>query len=562
MSSSSSTDDDLSHLPPHIRATILSSPSHSGIPFRAHPRHVHHTWARTYSSLPELYIRPRSIAEVEHAVCLASKCRRRITTVGSGHSPSDLTCTSSWLMNLDDFDRILDIDRSANLVRMQAGIRLFQLSEELDKVGLAVPNLGSINEQSVAGVISTGTHGSSLQYGLLSERVVEIKIVLGDGKTRTCSATENTELFRAALLSLGALGVVVEVVFRAVPAFSVRWDQTIDRDEVIFSRWERNNELWTSARFVRVWWFPYMRRAVVWKGDAIPETEVLAGRVSHRDPKTSWYDGAMGYYVYHNLLFLGRYFPRILPWVEWFVFGMQYGFRDGLGSEVTAVQPSRRALLMNCLYSQFVNEWAIPLDKGPEALRRLGSWLQKLQPGDSGYVDHGIPFSNEGLYVHSPVEVRVSDATVETSEEKGNRPWLDVTRKDGPTLYLNAIEYRPYHLDPGANNSKDRYYEGFEWLMRDLGGRPHWAKNFTASAEDVEAWYGEDLERWREVRDGADPEGIFVGPWHRRLLLGGGGKKFESEEDVVAVKKAGRGVPAYYPNASLDDFYVLPKSMV
>ncbi|KAB5559959.1 D-arabinono-1,4-lactone oxidase-domain-containing protein [Coniochaeta sp. 2T2.1] len=488
----------------------------------------------------KLYIRPRSIAEVEHAVCLASKCRRRITTVGSGHSPSDLTCTSSWLVNLDDFDRILDIDRSTNLVRMQAGIRLFQLSEELDKVGLAVPNLGSINEQSVAGVISTGTHGSSLQYGLLSERVVEIKIVLGDGKTRTCSPTENAELFRAALLSLGALGVIVEVVFRAVPAFSVRWDQTIDRDEVIFSRWQRN-ELWDGARFVRVWWFPYMRRAVVWKGDAIPETEVLAGRVSHRDPKTSWYDGAMGYYVYHNLLFLGRYFPRILPWVEWFVFGMQYGFRDGLASEVTAVQPSRKALLMNCLYSQFVNEWAVPLDKGPEALRRLGSWLQKLQPGDSGYVEHGIPFSNEGLYVHSPVEVRVSDATVETSEEKGNRPWLDVTRKDGPTLYLNAIEYRPYHLDPGANNSKDRYYQGFEWLMRDLGGRPHWAKNFTANAEDVEAWYGEDLERWREVRDEADPEGIFVGPWHRRLLLGGGEKKFGNEEDVVAVKKARGG---------------------
>ncbi|OIW30815.1 sugar 1,4-lactone oxidase [Coniochaeta ligniaria NRRL 30616] len=526
---------DLTHLPPHIRTLIASSP----IPFRATANHTHHTWARTYSSLPELYIRPQSIPEIEHAVRLAAQCRRRITTVGSGHSPSDLTCTSSWLVNLDDFGAILDIDRATNLVRMQAGIRLFQLSEELDAVGLAVPNLGSINEQSVAGVISTGTHGSSLAYGLLSERIVQIKIVLGDGKVRTCSAERETELFRAALLSLGALGVIVEVVFRAVPAFSVRWDQTIDRDEVVFGRWERG-QLWDAARFVRVWWFPYMRRAVVWKGDAVPETEVLAGRVSHRDPVTSWYDGAMGYYVYHNLLFLGRYVPRILPWVEWFVFGMQYGFRNGLASEVTAVQPSRKALLMNCLYSQFVNEWAIPLEKGPEALRRLGSWLGRLRPGDEGFVEHGIPFSNQGLYVHSPVEVRVSDATVETSAEKGNRPWLDPTRKDGPTLYLNAIEYRPYHLDPGANNSKDRYYQGFEWLMRDLGGKPHWAKNFTASAAEVEAWYGEDLERWRAVRDKADPEGIFVGPWHRRLLLGGE-SHLENEEEVLDTKSAKGG---------------------
>lgn len=540
--SDSDRDTDLSHLPPHIRSIIASSSSSAAadIPFRASTRHVHHTWARTYSSLPELYIRPRSVAEVEHAVRLAARCRRRLTAVGSGHSPSDLTCTSSWLVNLDDLDQILHVDQATRLVRAQAGIRLHALSAALDRAGLAVPNLGSIDEQSVAGVISTGTHGSSLAYGLLSERVEEITIVLADGRARTCSPTVETELFRAALLSLGALGIIVEVVFRAVPAFSVRWDQTIDADEAVFARWERR-ELWSAARFVRVWWFPYMRRAVVWKGDAVPETEVLAGRVSHRDPPKSWYDGAVGYYVYHNLLFLGRYVPRILPWVEWFVFGMQYGFRNGLASEVTAVQPSRKALLMNCLYSQFVNEWAIPLDKGPEALRRLGCWLQRLRPGDEGYVEHGIPFSNEGLYVHSPVEVRVSDTTVETSAERGNRPWLDPTRKDGPTLYLNAIEYRPYHLDPGANNSKDRYYQGFEWLMRDLGGRPHWAKNFTATAADVEAWYGEDLERWRAVRAEADPDGVFVGPWHRRLLLGGDGGHLENEEEELGTKRARHG---------------------
>ena len=542
--------DALSHLPAHIRTLITStsstgdspsSPSSSSdrTPFRATASHLHQTWARTFSSLPELYIRPRSVREVEHAVSLAARCRRRITVVGSGHSPSDLTCTSAWLVNLDDMAEVLDVDRGSGSVRVQAGMRLRRLGEVLDGFGLAVPNLGSIDEQSVAGVIGTGTHGSTLSYGLLSERVVEIKIVLADGKVRTCSAGEDGELFRGALLSLGALGVIVEVVFRAVPAFSVRWDQTIDREEVVFGRWERG-ELWGSGRFVRVWWFPYMRRAVVWKGDAVPETEVLAGKVSHRDPPTSWYDGAMGYYVYHNLLFLGRYVPRILPWVEWFVFGMQYGFRNGLDSEVTAVQPSRKALLMNCLYSQFVNEWAVPLDKGPEALRRLGCWLQKLEPDDEGYVEHGIPFSNKGLYVHSPVEVRVSDTTVETSVEKGNRPWLDITREDGPTLYLNAIEYRPYNLEPGANNSKDRYYQGFEWLMRDLGGNPHWAKNFTASSEDVEAWYGQNLVKWREVRDRADPEGMFVGPWHRRLLLGGG-EHLGCEEETVSITKARGG---------------------
>ncbi|KAK1768744.1 sugar 1,4-lactone oxidase [Phialemonium atrogriseum] len=505
---------DLSHLPTHVRE-LVSSSSSAGIPFRARTQHLHSTWARTFSSLPELYIQPESLPEIEHAVSLARRCGRRITTVGSGHSPSDITCTSSWLMNLDRFDRVLDLDASTGVVTMQAGIRLFQLCDHLDAHGLAMPNLGSINSQSIAGVISTGTHGSSLQHGLISERVLSLKIVLADGRARACSPTRDPDLFRAALLSLGALGVIAEVTFQAVPAFSLRWDQTIYDDETVFAAWEART-LWSQADFVRVWWFPYMRRAVVWKADVVSSADLASGRAAHVDPPRSYYDGALGYYVYHNLLYLSRLVPRILPWVEWFVFGMQYGFRDGAASTIGAVQPSRDALLMNCLYSQYVNEWALPLDKGPSALRRLGAWLSRRRP-----ADHGIPFAcPAGSYVHSPVEVRASDSGVHTGAARANRPWLDPTERGGPTLYLNAIMYRPYGLDPPG---RDDYYRGFEWLMRDLGGRPHWAKNFSATAADVEAWYGDDLRTWRRVRDEADPQGMFVGPWHRRLVLGGRG---------------------------------------
>ena len=530
---------DPSALPPRVRE-VVSSSSSAGIPFRARTGHLHSTWARTFSSLPELYIQPESLPEIEHAVSLARRCGRRITTVGSGHSPSDLTCTSSWVMNLDNFDRVLHLDRDTGVVTMEAGIRLFQLCEYLDTQGLAMPNLGSINDQSIAGVISTGTHGSSVLHGLLSEDILSLKIVLADGRTRTCSPTQDPDLFRAALLSLGALGIIAEVTFQAVPAFSLRWDQTIHADETVLSRWAAG-ELWAQADFVRVWWFPYMRRAVVWKADVVTAEDLSSGRQAHSDPPASYYDRALGYYVYHNLLYLSRFVPRILTWVEWFVFGMQYGFRNGAVSTTTGVQPSRQALLMNCLYSQYVNEWALPLDKGPEALRRLGAWLQGLRPGDAGYVDHGIPFSSEGLYVHSPVEVRVSDSSRHKSAAD-SRPWLDPSLPDGPTLYLNAIMYRPYGLDPPH---KDRYYEGFEWLMRDLGGRPHWAKNFRTApdaAVEVERWYGDDLRSWRRVRDQADPEGMFVGAWHRRLVLGGeavgAGTRLRLEEAELRREKA------------------------
>lgn len=482
-----------------------------GVPFRAKTNHVHRTWARTFSSLPELYIQPETLEEVEKVVNLARACRRRIVTTGCGHSPSNITCTSSWLVNLDHFNKILSVDKEKGVVVMQSGIRLYQLCEELDRHGLAMPNLGSINEQSIAGAISTGTHGSSVEHGLMSEDVLALKITLSNGQTESCSKDKNPDLFRAALLSLGALGIITEVTFQAVPSFTLKWQQTIDTDYKMISSWTGN--LWTQSEFVRVWWFPYTRRAVVWQAKKTTEEE--------RSPPISYYDGSLGYYVYHNLLYVAQFMPRILPWVEWFVFGMQYGFANG--SQTAAVQPSRKALLMNCLYSQYVNEWALPLEKGPEALRRLSSWLNHLTPNDADYVPHNIPFSADGLYVHAPVEVRVSDTTLTSNA----RPYLDPTSNTGPTLYLNATLYRPYWRDPPC---RERYYEAFEWLMQDMGGKPHWAKNFNTDSQVSTSLYGNDLLSFGRIRAQADPLGMFVGPWHREKMMTANIGKLELEE--------------------------------
>ncbi len=404
---------------------------------------------------------------------------------------------------------------------MQSGIRLFAVGEELDKVGLAMPNLGSINSQSIAGAISTGTHGSTLRHGILSSSILQLKITLANGKTETCSATQNPELFRAALISLGALGIIVEITFQVVPAFTLAWRQVVDTDLAMFNAW--NKDLWTQTEFVRVWWFPYTRRAVVWTAE---KTELAS-----RPPPKSYYDAWLGYHVYHNLLYAAQYVPRILPWIEWFVFGMQYGFPNG--STTSAIQPSRQALLMNCLYSQFVNEWALPLHKGPEALRRLSSWLNHLTPEDPDYAPHGIPFSADGLWVHAPVEVRVT----ETSNNSTSRPYLDPTCTEEATLYLNATLYRPYNMDPPCHF---RYYQGFEYLMRELGGKPHWAKNFETIGKEIEQMYGENLLKWREIRNEADPEGMFVGEWHRRHVMGDG-RRLALEEVEVERKKLWRG---------------------
>ncbi|KAH0032907.1 L-gulonolactone/D-arabinono-1,4-lactone oxidase, partial [Aureobasidium melanogenum] len=244
-----------------------------------------------------------------------------------------------------------------------------------------------------------------------------------------------------------------------------------------------------------------------------------------RPPVSSWYGGSVGFHTYHILLWISNYIPRILPAIEWFVFGMQYGFSDN--AVTSGIEPQRTGLLMNCLYSQFVNEWALPLEKGPEAITRMSAWIN----GEEG---SGIPFSNKGLYVHAPVEVRVSD----TSRVQP-RPWMDNTNPNGPTLYLNATLYRPFLKDPPCH---ERYYEAFEYLMKELGGKPHWAKNFsTVTHDDLQNMFGDNLTSFLRVRNEVDPDGVFLGAWHRRYLLPADTPRFACEEREFARTKAADG---------------------
>jgi D-arabinono-1,4-lactone oxidase len=482
------------------------------IPFRSSKSHVHHTWAKTFYSRPELYIQPESVQEIQKAITLARRCRRRLVVVGCGHSPSDLTCTSSWQMNLDRFNRILSANRESGVVTFESGISLHELGVELGKIGLSPPNLGSIDNQSIAGAISTGTHGSSLKHGLLSQSIISLSLALANGQLVRCSATSNPSLFRAALVSLGALGVITEITFNAVPAFNILWEQSLHPLSEVLETWDTT--LWTSAEYSRVWWLPYTKRAVFWR--ATKSGEPL------RPPKRTYYGGRLGFHTYHNLLYLAQYVPPILPWVEWFVFGMQYGFKPGRVT-ATAVQPAREGLLMDCLYSQFVNEWALPLEKGPEAITRLSAWMN----GDDATAR--IPVSSKGVWVHCPIEVRVSDTTT-SKNASGIRPYLDPTCSHGPTLYLNATLYRPYGRDPPC---RQKYYEAFEWLMRELGGRPHWAKNFTeATSKEIANMYGENITEYMKIRNEYDPDEMFIGEWHRRNLpLGQPGENSVAESE-------------------------------
>lgn len=252
---------------------------------------------------------------------------------------------------------------------------------------MAIQNLGSISDQSIAGLISTGTHGSTQYHGLVSQQVVSVKFLNSAGELITCSSVDKPEYFRAILLSLGKIGIITHVTLRTCPKYTIKSKQEIINFETLLNNWD--NLWWTE--FIRIWWFPYTNKCVLWRANK--STDPLS------DPRPSWYGTKLGRFFYESLLWVSVHlFPRLTPFVEKFVFGQQYGEVETLGKGDIAVQNSVEGLNMDCLFSQFVNEWSSPLNSGPEILTELKKIITDAsQTGD--------------FFVHAPIEVRCSNVT-------------------------------------------------------------------------------------------------------------------------------------------------------
>ncbi|CDK30012.1 unnamed protein product [Kuraishia capsulata CBS 1993] len=498
------------------------------------PRLFHNTWAKTFICYPQAYFQPRDEAEIVELVKTARQVNKTIMVVGSGHSPSDITMTKDWVVNLDRYSRVLKVapheSGKYTDVTVEAGMRIYQLNEFLAKKGLAIQNLGSISEQSVAGIISTGTHGASPFHGLVSQQVVDLTVVNGKGEVVKCSPTLNQSLFRAALLSLGKIGLISQVTLRTVPRYQIKSRQEIISFQTLLENWD---SIWTSDEFIRVWWFAYADKCVVWR--ASKSSDPLS------EPRKSWYGTRWGRLFYESLLWVSVHVaPRLTPYVERFIFSRQYGTKETLGQGEFAVQESVAGLNMDCLFSQFVNEWAAPLTNGPEILRSLDNSIKEAARRNQ-------------FYVHAPIEVRCSNTTSSGSIEDpdvsqrglihpgpvvGNnlRPLLDNTPQlayvpqdsvtnSQLTLYINATMYRPFYTSVPIG----KWYSIFEETLEAAGGKPHWAKNFIGSeslasqqdkrykdgemkgfAYKMEEWFGEDLHTFKKVRAENDPDGVFL----------------------------------------------------
>ncbi|KAK9767078.1 D-arabinono-1,4-lactone oxidase [Basidiobolus ranarum] len=430
-------------------------------------------WANTYSCKPELYFQPETEEEIIEIIQLAKANGKNIRVVGAGHSPSDLCLTDGYLLSLDKLNKVLKVDHKNHSVTVQAGIRLMDLHEELNKVGLAMSNLGSISEQSVAGAISTATHGTGVEYGCISTQVTEITLLTADCRRIQCSESHNADLFHAALCSLGCLGVILETTIQCEPAFTLSAVQEIRKFDEVMNDF---NNLIRTAEHVRFWWIPHTEDVVVWQANRTEDKAEPA-------PYPGWFkDQFIRVHLYQYLLNVGRYVPSIIPYVN-------RKYVDWLFTEKQVVKDrSDKVFNFDCLFPQYVNEWAIPWEHTADAMRDIRQFIQ-----------------DANLKVHFSIEVRFV---------KEDEVWLSPAYKSN-VVYIGIIMYRPY----GKPVSYKKYWAGYEKIMKSYRGRPHWAKAHPLTPSDLSAIYPK-FDEFCRLRANLDPTGVFLNAYTRRHLLG------------------------------------------
>jgi FAD/FMN-containing dehydrogenase len=196
---------------------------------------------------------PRSETELQ---TLVRDTRENIRAVGTGHSCTPLCATDGLLVCLDDIAGIVAISKDKQTATIRGGSKIHDLGPTLRDAGLATINQGDVDVQSIAGAVSTGTHGTGPRLGSMSTAVRSMRIVLASGDVLECSPDVEPEIFKAARVSLGAFGVISEVELQLVPAYRLHqreWKEGVSGARSFISRSNQNRHLeffWSPARDV------------------------------------------------------------------------------------------------------------------------------------------------------------------------------------------------------------------------------------------------------------------------------------------------------------------------
>lgn len=430
-------------------------------------------WARTEAIRPRRVERPPSVGAVQRAVVAAGHAGLTIKAVGAGHSFTGIAVAPDVQLDLSELTvdgrgALIDVDRDLQRVRLLAGTHLHRVPALLAPYGLAMANLGDIDRQTIAGAISTGTHGTGGRWGGLATQVVALTLVTGDGSILTISDTENPGLLPAARLGLGALGIIVDVTLQCVPAFLLHAVETVEPlDAALDSYLDQSAQ---SDHF-EFYWFPHTTSALTKTNTRMPGDTPRAPL--HRVTRFID-DEVMPNGAYRALCAAGVMAPPLVP--RFSRLAERFSARREYTDASTRVFVARRRVRFSEM------EYALPRAAIPDAVREVRATIERKR--------WNISF---------PIEVRSAAA---------DDVWLSTAygRESG---YIAVHRY--YREDP------TEYFRAVEAIMREHDGRPHWGKlhfQYTASLGDLYPHFGDFLA----VRNRLDPERRFTNAYLERVL--------------------------------------------
>ncbi|MEV6905473.1 D-arabinono-1,4-lactone oxidase [Amycolatopsis sp. NPDC051071] len=425
-------------------------------------------WAGTATASPLRVHRPRDTAGIAEAIGRSAAEGRRLRPWGSGHSFTAIAAADSDAMDLTGWTGIATADVAKGLVTVRAGTTLKQLNAELDALGLAMTNLGDIDAQTVAGAISTGTHGTGARLGGIATQITALELVLADGTVVTCSAGERPDLFAAARVGLGALGVISTVTLQCEPSFLL---SAQERPEPLEQVLEGFDQFADENDHFEFYWFPYGKNALVKRNNRLP-----AG--SEHKP-LSRVKEFVDYEITENVAFgglcrLGRAVPKLVQPLG--------KFASNILSAREYSDTSHRVFVTHRGVRFVESEFAIPRESLLDVFAELRTLVPKLE--------NPVAF---------PVEVRVAAA---------DDIWLSTANgRDSAYIAIHQFLGMPYR----------EYFAGFAAIVGEVGGRPHWGKMHDLDAATLRSRYPR-FDDFQRVRKEVDPAGIFANTYLDRVL--------------------------------------------
>lgn len=435
-------------------------------------------WARTETANPACRSTPRDEAELAEAIAHAAAEGLHVRAVGAGHSFTGAAVTNGLLLSLDNLQQVRGVEPGPDgttRVTVDAGIRLHRLNAALDLLGLAMPNLGDIAEQSVAGAISTGTHGTGARLGGMSTLVSGLRIVGVDGEVRDINAGNDPELFQASRLGLGQTGVISQVTLDVVPAFLLRAHEAPEPLAEQLADLDAGGLRVDSHDHLEFFWFPGTTTALVKRNDRLAEPMA--------DPSRTWQARAKRWYerellenaVLGSLNRIAATAPSATSRINTIITGAM--------SASTTVAPSHQTFVSPRRVHFREMEYAMPRAAVADVLREIDAWLRK--------TGEPVPF---------PVEVRFAAP---------DDVWLS-TAYGRDTAYVAVHQY--------ARMSHERLFGAVEEIFNAVeGARPHWGKMHTRDAGHFAELYPR-FDDFRAVRAQRDPEGVFSNPYTDRVF--------------------------------------------